>query len=207
MRGLDRGGFLGRSTGLVSRLGRIRRVPGLDLHVSVSGCVGGMEGLTASCLNNPFQLLGRIKRRQIKHFNHRSRLMQFRRIIRRRGKLLEHLPPNPRRRLLHPHNGTIPEITLHKENHLFVSHQHVVAADDVQPSLDGGFDAGFIFVGPDAGGGLRWGNCRDQGFGVGRDEVFGKFDEFTVCAADVAELGGAEFGEIGLPYISVRGCR
>ena len=33
--------------------------------------------------------------------------------------------------------------------------------------------------------------------------MVGELDEFTMCSADVSELGGAELGEIGL-WIAVR---
>ena len=42
------------------------------------------------------------------------------------------------------------------------------------------------------------GTAGDQGFGVGGDEVVRQLDELGMCAPDVAELCGAELGEIGL---------
>lgn len=135
---------------------------------------------------------------QIKQLHYRPRIGQLGRIIRRRSKLLEDLPPDASGGLLHLDHGAVSEVALNKEHHLIVPHQGLVAADVVEPSLHEGLDATLVLLGSSAGGCEGGRDGRNEGFGIGGYEVFGELDEFGVETADVAILRGAESGEVGL---------
>ena len=116
--------------------------------------------------------------------------------------MLDDLPPHARRRLFAAVDERVAEIGLDEQDHFFVADENFVGTDGVQPALHRAFDAGFVFLGANAGGGGGGGDGGDDAFGVGGEEVVGEFLELVVSAADVAELGGAEFREVGLGEVS-----
>lgn len=150
--------------------------------------------LTAAILDNALEFLSGIQGIQVECLDGRSCLVQFRRVIRRRRELLQNLTTYACRRLLHTHNRAVAEIRLNKEDHLFVAHQNLVAADIVQPALYGCFDSYLIFV--SAGAGRREGrrNCWNEGLRIRGYQVVGELDEFGMRASDIAELCRAELG-------------
>jgi hypothetical protein len=81
------------------------------------------------------KLLPGIKRIEIEGFDRWSSFVKLRRVIGWRRELLEHLAPHACGRLLHAYNGAVAEVRLNKEDHLFVSHEHIIAADIIQPTL------------------------------------------------------------------------
>lgn len=93
--------------------------------------------------------------------------MQLGRIIRRRRELFQHFPPHSSCRLLHPHYGRVPEITFYEEHHLFIAHEHIVAADGSQPSLYRGLDSCLVFICTDTSGGLSGRYSWNESFRVG----------------------------------------
>jgi hypothetical protein len=95
---------------------------------------------------------------------------------------------------------TVSKIAFHKEDHLLVANQHVVAAHDIEPSLYRVLHPPFVFVGSHTRGRDWRRDSGDKGFGVGGYEVLSKLHEFRVEPADIAELGGAELGQIGLSW-------
>lgn len=114
--------------------------------------------------------------------------------------MLEVLPPYPRGRLRSFEDRRVPWVALDEAHHLVVAHEDIVAAHDAQPVLHIVTNAGFIFVSADAGGcGGRWQSWHD-GLWICGDEVVGQALKLDVCAADVAELGGAVAGEVGLMW-------
>lgn len=91
-------------------------------------------------------------------------------------------------RLLHPHDRAIAEIRLNKEDHFFVAHEDVVAADIIQPALYGCFDPCLIFIRAGTGRGERRGNSWNQCFRVRRYQMLGELDKLRVRASDIPEL-------------------
>ena len=59
-------------------------------------------------------------------------------------------------------------------------------------------DTSFVFFRAGAGSGYGRRNGWYHGFRAGGDEMFAQLDEFAVSTAYIAELGGTEFGEVGL---------
>jgi hypothetical protein len=155
----------------------------------------------SSCLDHPFELLASVEGAEVEHLDDRTGFVQFRGVIWWRGELFQDFPSHTCGGLLHSHDRRVAEITFHEENHLFVSHEDVVAADIVQPPLYGCFDPCFVFIGSSAGGSQARRDGRDKCFGVGRYEVFGELHKLRMCASHVAELGCTEFGEVGLQVV------
>lgn len=98
----------------------------------------------------------------------------------------------------------VAEITFDKEDHLLIAHENVVGADSVQPALHRSLDSHFILFSTDTSGSKRRRNGRYKGVGVGRDEMVGKLDEFGMGASYIAELSGAELGQVCLGIMSAK---
>ena len=71
--------------------------------------------------------------------------MQLRRIVWRWRKLFQDFSSYACRRLLHSDDRGIAKITLHEENHLFITHKDIVSTHVVQPSLYRILDSCFVF--------------------------------------------------------------
>lgn len=100
--------------------------------------------LTSSAFNKPVNFLARFHGRKIELLHNWPGIVELGRIIWRRRKLLDNFPSNPCGGLFHPNDRTVTRIALDKENHLFISHQDLVAADVIEPSLHGSLDSRFI---------------------------------------------------------------
>ena len=149
--------------------------------------------------------------------HHRPRLVQLRSIIWRWSELFQYFPSHACCRLLHPNNRRVAKVTLNKEHHLFIAHQHIIPTYTVQPPLYRSFDSRLVFVCTGTCRREAGRHSRDKGFRIGRNEVLRELDELGVCTADVAELCSSELGKVGLlvlvlccgersrhPYIDVK---
>jgi hypothetical protein len=100
--------------------------------------------------------------------------------------------------LLHAKHGAVAKITFHEKHDLVILNKDLVAQYSVKPALHRSLDANFIFVGSSTSrSNWRW-NCGDKSFRVGRDQVVSELNELRVSTANIAILGGTEFGDIGL---------
>jgi hypothetical protein len=91
-----------------------------------------------------------IHRTEVKQLDNGTSLCELRGIIRRRGELLQNLPADTGRGLLPLHQRAIAKVAFHKEHHLVVPHQNLVAADVVEPSLHQSLDAILVLLGTGA---------------------------------------------------------
>ena len=149
-------------------------------------------------LDDLLDLLLSLHGAQIESLDNRSSGGELWRVIRWRRKLLDDLTSNTRRRLFPSHYRAVSEVALDEEDHLLVSNEDFVAADNVQPPLYRRFQARLILLGAGACRGCSRGHCWYDSLWTGGDQVFAKLHKFAVHSADVAELSGSELGQIGL---------
>lgn len=149
-------------------------------------------------LDHFVNLLARLHGVEVEQLDDRSGLGQFRRVIGRWCELLDVFASHTGGRLLAPNNRAVTEITFDEEDHLFIADENFVAAHDVEPPLYRGLDARLVLIGADASRSNCRGNSRHEGLWVGRDQVLLQLDEFGVEAPDIAELSGAELGQVCL---------
>lgn len=178
--------------------GRIRRHQGLNNKLAQSFEFIVDYPHTSSVLDHLVNLLLGIHAAKIEALHHWSGFQQLRVVVRWWRKLLEHLPAHASGRLLLSHDRAVSEIALHKEDHLLVSHEDFVAADIVEPSLQGGFCASLILISAQASRSEGWRNRRYKRFRVRRLKVSAELLELGVCTSDIAELSRPEFGKVRL---------
>lgn len=143
----------------------------LDSLVSLNMKIGRERVCTSSCFDYTLKLLASIERTEVEHLDYGPGFMQFWCFIWRWSELLQYFSSHTSGWLLHSHDRRISKITLHEEDHLFISHEHVVSTHIVQPPLYESLDSCFILVRAGSSGGQCGRHGRDKSFGVGGDEV------------------------------------
>jgi hypothetical protein len=91
--------------------------------------------LTSPLLYDLLELLLRLHCAQVKCLHDWSSSSELRGIVWRWRKLLDDLAPYASRGLFPAHHRTVSKVALHEEDHLFVPYKNVIAAHNVQPSL------------------------------------------------------------------------
>jgi hypothetical protein len=117
---------------------------------------------------------------EVEQFNSRSSVRKLGGIIGWRSKLLQNLSADASSWLLSLNHGAVTKVTLNKEHHLIILHQHLISADVVEPSLHQGLDSSLILVGTCSGRGQGGRDGGDERLRIGGYKVLGELDEFRV---------------------------
>jgi hypothetical protein len=149
-------------------------------------------------LHNLLQFLLCLHCTEVKRLDHGSGRSEFWSVVWWRRKLLDDLASHTSRWLFSAHNGAVSKVAFHKEDHLFVPYENVIAAHNVQPSLHRRLEAHFVFIGAGACRGGRWWYGGYNRFWACGDEMLTELHKLRVHPSDVAELGGSKLWEIGL---------
>ena len=157
---------------------------------------------TPSGFDHSIHLVTSIHRAQIEELDSWSSICQLGSIVWRGSKLLEDLPANACRRLLHLDKWAVAKIALHEQDHLVVPHQDLAAADVVEPALHRRFDAVLVLIGACSGGSHGRRDSWHESLRIGGDEMLTQLDELGMQPPDISILGGSERGQVCLWYVN-----